>query len=237
MTKGKSKLTLVVALESKNGIVISGDTRGTIGDPRGLTAISDVHKKVFQLTKYCGIGVSGSSELGTALLDGIQKKLSDMNCEFIDKTIGETRSHVRTLYNDWFSQFPIDKRPAVLLTIAGYAEVESRRIPKIYLLNSQLDYAPMLFDKGICMIGIPQYATYLANRYYDRTMDKDNVAALAEFLISETASQDPKVGGPINIAIINPATGYSELSEKELAAIKKRNDKQRQDMKKFFAGV
>lgn len=229
-------MTLVIALESKNGIILAGDTRGTIGDPRGLTAISDVHKKLFQLTKYCGIGVSGSSELGTALLDGLQKKLADKNCEFIDKAMVETRSHVRTLYNEWFSQFPMDKRPAVLLTIAGYVEVESRRLPKIYLLNSQLDYAPMLFDKGVSMIGIPQYATYLANRYYDRNMDKENIAALAEFLIAETASQDPKVGGPINIAIIEPATGYRELSEKELEAIRKRNDKQRNSMKKFFAG-
>lgn len=229
-------MTLIVALEAKDGMILAGDSRGTIGDPRGLTAISDVHKKIFQLTKYCGIGVSGSSELGTALLDGIQKKLSDLKAEFVDEALSQTRLHVKALYNEWFSQFPIDKRPVTLLTIAGYGEIENRRIPKIYLLNSQMDYAPMLFDKGICMIGIPQYATYLANRYYDRSMSKENVAALAEFLISETASQDPKVGGPINIAVIDPAHGYRELDEKELVEIRQRNDRHRESMKRFFAG-
>jgi 20S proteasome alpha/beta subunit len=152
-------MTLVIALVAKDGIIMAGDTRGTIGDPRGLTAISDVHKKIFELSRYCGIGISGSSELGTALFDGIQKKLSDSKAIFVREAMSQTRLHVRALYNDWFSQFPIDKRPTLLLTIAGYDEIESRRVPKVYLLNSQLDYAPMLFDKGICMIGIPQYAT------------------------------------------------------------------------------
>jgi len=229
-------MTLVIALEAKDGIIMAGDTRGTIGDPRGLTAISDVHKKIFELTRFCGIGISGSSELGTALLDGIQKKLSDSKVVFVGEAMSQTRLHVRAIYNDWFSQFPIDKRPVLLLTIAGCDKIEERRVPKIYLLNSQLDYAPMLFDKGICMIGIPQYATYLANRYYDRSMSKENVAALAEFLIAETASQDPKVGGPISIAIISPANGYRELDEKELAQIRQRNDAQRESMKRFFAG-
>jgi 20S proteasome alpha/beta subunit len=67
-------------------------------------------------------------------------------------------------------------------------------------------------------------------------MDTGSMAALAEFLIAETASQDPKVGGPISIAIINPANGYRELDEKELAQIRQRNDAQRESMKRFFAG-
>jgi hypothetical protein len=48
------------------------------------------------------------------------------------------------------------------------------------------------------MIGVPQYAIYLPN------ISSDKAAALAEYLISETASQDPKVGGPIKIAKVLP---------------------------------
>ena len=47
------------------------------------------------------------------------------------------------------------------------------------------------------MVGVPQYAIYLSHRYYDPNISSDKAAALAEYLISETASQDPKVGGPI----------------------------------------
>jgi hypothetical protein len=54
------------------------------------------------------------------------------------------------------------------------------------------------------MIGVPQYAIYLSHRYYDPNISSDKAAALAEYLISETASQDPKVGGPIKIAKVLP---------------------------------
>jgi 20S proteasome alpha/beta subunit len=71
------------------------------------------------------------------------------------------------------------------------------------------------------MIGVPQYAVYLSHRYYDPGISTDNATALAEYLISETASQDPKVGGPIRIAKVS-ATGYQSLTDAQVEALHKR---------------
>ena len=154
---------------------------------------------------------------------------------FIEDVLSKTREHMRKLYHEWFRDFPIDKRPLMMFMIAGYPSDRSKETKgKIYLLNSHLDYAPMLFAKGICMMGIPQYATYLANRYYDPNMRRESAAALGEFLISETATQDPKVGGPINIAAICPKEGYRELSRDEIARIHERNEQQGSKLKESF---
>ena len=58
-------------------------------------------------------------------------------------------------------------------------------------------------------------------------------AALAEYLISETASQDPKVGGPIRIAKVTPV-GYRELTIDEVANLKRKNQKLNTKLKRFF---
>lgn len=227
-------MSLVVTFKAKDGIVIAGDSRGTIGDPRGLTAIADVHRKIFKLSPFVGVSAVGAAELASALLDKMEAKLSSEGKVYIDDVIGSFRQHVRGLFNEWFQQFPIDKRQGVLFALGGYRANDDQKEPMIYMLASQADFAPHLYARGACMIGVPQYATYLFNRYYDPEMTKEEAAALSVYVISETASQDPKVGGPINVAIIEPETGYRELDEKEVDAILARNERQNERLKKFF---
>ena len=62
-------MTLIAALEGQDGLVLAPDSRGTIGDPRALTAINDTHKKIFQLSEFCGIATSGSAELNNRFID------------------------------------------------------------------------------------------------------------------------------------------------------------------------
>jgi len=45
---------LVLCFRGKDGLVRAVDSGGTIGDPRGLTAIMDFLVKIFKLTKYVG---------------------------------------------------------------------------------------------------------------------------------------------------------------------------------------
>ena len=229
-------MSLVVALEARDGLVLAGDTRGTVGDPRGLTAISDVHRKIFPLCSYCAVGMVGASELGSALLDQMRQRIEGEGHKYISDVLPYVRQQFRDSFNDWFQQFPVDKRPVVVFTVLGYREEDGKFVPKIYMLNNQLDFAPQLVTHGTCLIGVPQYATYLTNRYYDRMMSKENAESLAVYLISETASQDPKVGGPIHMAEITPKGGYTELTDQQIKRLKSRNNKQSQQLKKFFFG-
>ena len=104
------------------------------------------------------------------------------------------------------------------------------------MVNSQLDFAPHLCTSGHFLAGIPQYATYLIHRLYNPKMNIVHLSALAAHLIAETATQDPKVGGPIRIAQITQEKGYEELSESSVTSIVKQNEEQNQKMKEFFFG-
>ena len=103
----------------------------------------------------------------------------------------------------------------------------------VYLLASNTHFAPQLAGAYPMMIGVPQYAVYLSHRYYDPGISGDSAAALAEYLIGETASQDPKVGGPTRIAKVTTG-GHQALTDDEIAALKKRNQKLNDKLKRFF---
>jgi 20S proteasome alpha/beta subunit len=228
-----TRMTLVLALQASDGVVLAGDNRGTFGDPRGFMAISDMRKKVFPLTQYCGTGVSGPPDLASTLLKYLRQQLTSQNASFIDEVVPISREVFRAQYNEWFQQFPMEKRPVMAVIVAGY---EREGVPRIYMLSSEFDYAPMLSDSGFHILGLPLFPTYLVNRFYDLNASRENVAVLAEYLISETASQDPKVGGPITIAVITPYHGYRELETDEIAMIHQRNEEQSHRLREYFSG-
>jgi hypothetical protein len=60
--------------------------------------------------------------------------------------------------------------------------------------------------------------------------------ALAIYLISETATQDPKVGGPIRAAEIPVDGKYSEISTQTIKAMSGRNEEQNKRLREFFFG-
>lgn len=228
-------MTLIVALRGVDGLVLASDSRGTIGDPRGLTAINDTYKKIFELSKHCGLGVAGSSELGAKFVDDLVPRLQVEKCTTVDSIMNETRKMARQSYKDWVGALPPDQRPPLLLILAGYERASATEpIPKTYLLASNLDFAPQLFPQGNCLAGVVQYAVYLLHRFYDQKMKILSLSRLAAYLIVETASQDPKVGGPISLAQITPKNGYEELDSAAIDQILVMNQKQNEALRQFF---
>jgi len=226
-------MSLIIGMKANDGIVIAGDSRGTIGDPRGLTAINDNHTKIFQFGKY-GIGLAGASEIGAVLFDELRKTNISKEPNIDTLVKGMAQISVQ-LFTNWFRDIPPTARPGILFTIAGFRKEESKSPEAmIYLLNSQMNFAPQLFKNMPCMSGIPQYAVYLVHRYYDSSISLERAKALAVYLITETASQDPKVGGPIKIAEITAENGYEEITRDELDKIKLKNKKLNEKLRQFF---
>lgn len=56
-------------------MVLASDSRGTFGDPRGITAQNDNMKKVYGVSKYVGVLFAGSGELGANIINEIQKEI------------------------------------------------------------------------------------------------------------------------------------------------------------------
>jgi hypothetical protein len=224
-------MTLALAIKATDAIIIAADSRGTIGDPRGLTAINDTQQKLFQFGS-CALAISGSAELTLALLDELGRRgLS--NPQGIDQAVG-VFSQAADIYEEWLKTVTLEHRPGIAMILAGYRAVDGQGpLPMVYVLISNARFAPQLSGAYPMMIGVPQYAIYLSHRYYDPAISSDNAAALAEYLISETASQDPKVGGPIRIAKVRP-TGYETLNDEQVLSLSKRNQRLNDRLKRFF---
>lgn len=240
-------MTLALALRGASAMVLAADSRGTIGDPRGLTAIDDSHVKVFKLTRFAGIGIAGASELASRLIDGLRPKLTQPDAD-VDAVLALSMAHFKAEFSAWFggprpwfggAQIN-DHRPVINFILTGYANAAPAgappaiTTPRTYLLSSQVDFAPQLSPAGNMLIGVPQYAIYLLNRFYQPDLGPNAVRALAAFLIAETASQDPKVGGPIRMAEITPGGGYVDVPAGAIQGLVQENAQQSQNLREFF---
>ncbi len=232
-------MTLLVGLRGADGIIVSADSRGTFGDPRGVTAQNDAQKKLYVASKYACILAAGSGELGATVLAEALQIIQEN--DGVSTVLEKTRTLVRQKYADWFPGFSIQQnqeghpvRPDLALLIAGY-DVSAGNPPqqKIFQLVSQLDFAPMLHNYGFALVGVAQYALYLLNRLYKDNSNVEQLKALAAYVTTETASQDGKVGGPVQMAAILPG-GTKELKSEEIAAIVANNTKKNKGLQDSF---
>jgi len=224
-------MSLVVNLRGTDGFVVAADSRGTIGDPRGLTAMNDDQQKIFQGSKWCAIGASGSSELAAQVIETLRPKLKEKGAEFVEDITDIAQRHAKQCFQEWFEKFALNERPVVIMSLAGFS---ASKEPKLYLVASTLDFAPQLCPTGRMLHGIPQYATYLMHRFYDPSAKVASLAKLAAYMITETATQDPKVGGPVRMAIIHEQHGYRDLSGDEVSRIVEDNKRKIEKMRAGF---
>lgn len=236
-------MSLAIGIETKKGIIVASDSRGTFGDPRGVTGANDTIQKVYGLSKYTAMAVAGANEIGASLLDLLIPQIKEQKLEGIDAILQHSRQLFRNKYNEWFQdlpsipspQAPHLQRPGLVAIVAGY-RVNGKKPakPMLYNIISQLAFAPSLSNYGFAIIGVPQYAIYLLNRLYSNNMSLRAAAELAAYCISETATQDGKVGGAIQIAEITPKKGFRAYTEDKVSSIIEENNKQSKSLKKLF---
>jgi 20S proteasome alpha/beta subunit len=224
-------MTLVTCFRGRDGVVLAADSRGTIGDPRALTAINDTQQKLFQLSKFTGIVSFGQAELAAQMIVEIRAKLGPEHFHF-SEVFELTREVVMNKYEEWFKPIPREHRQVLGFILGG---LERDGTSKIYYLTSPLNFAPQLSTTGTALGGIPQYATYLVHRLYNPEMTTDDLVSLAAYVISETATQDPKVGGPIKIAVISPTKGYIELEPSTIQGVIEQNEETTKKLRDFFS--
>src|ERR1019366_6998521 len=212
-------MTLLVGLRGADGLVVAADSRGTFGDPRGITAQNDQQKKLYITSKYSAVLTAGAGELGAGLMETVLREIQ--GTEGVTAIMDKTRMVMRTKFSELFTGFAMQPlpgltvpvRPDVSLLIAGY-DVDAHGKPteqRIFQLLSQLDFAPMLHNYGFGLVGVAQYGLYLLNRLYENGSNVEHLESLAAYVIPETASQDGKVGGRIRLATITPTDGAVEL--------------------------
>jgi 20S proteasome alpha/beta subunit len=237
-------MTLLVVLSGRDGMVLACDSRGTFGDPRGATAQNDTMRKLFPASKFAGIMLSGIAPLGSQLMEEVSQKIKMEKIEGATKVMEAAREPFRRRYDEWFPNFlpqsvqgvaaPI--RPALHALVAGY-DVDNNGVPsgqRIYSAVSELNFAPMLHDYGFCVEGVGQYALYLLNRLYEPKSKVSELSALAAYVIAETASQDGKVGGPVQMMTITASDGQTLLSRKKIVKLIEQNEQRASLLKYTF---
>lgn len=234
-------MTLTVCLRGKDGFVLASDSRGTFGDPRGITAQNDTIKKVHLIHKF-GILAAGGTQ-GNLIIREVAKVIESENIDSATDMMEKVREIGKRKFNEWFPAFPLMPvpgqnsqfvRPALQLTIVGFDVENNKSIPRIYSMVSNFDFAPNLHDFGFALGGVAQYALYLLNRLYSVDMVIENLKRLAAYVVTETASQDGKVGGPVQIGVITPNGQTQMLNKEEINSIIKENENKSAELKELF---
>jgi 20S proteasome alpha/beta subunit len=238
------KMTLAVAIEAVNGIVLASDSRATFGDLRGLTTVNDTVVKIFKPAPKVAVALSGHGEIGNSLMQRITAVASEpANANADVDQIAET---IRTVGNHYFTQWfgnptwllgangPVPTpRPDICYLLAGYTQAGQ---PKIIALPSSppLNFAPSVVTTGFGTIGIVPLAIFLLNRLYRRGIDVEIAKDLAAYCIIETASQDGKVGGQMHMAIVRRNAETEIISDADITRLGIRVDAHREALRNSF---
>lgn len=228
-------MSLGISLIGKGGLVLVSDSRATIGDPRGLTVSNDTVKKIFGISQKAGLIMAGAGEIGAVLIDEMSKRLNKE--DDVDSVLIKIHDVSVPLFTKWFGQPVIAPQgiirpwPSLVINLAGLSRDGSS---KLYILTSEIGFAPSKSTMGFATIGVVPLAIYLLNRLYDTSMNLQNCKKLATYAILETMSQDGKVGGPIQMATITPDKGFCFVEEGEIARIVEEAKTYREHLKKVF---
>lgn len=208
-------MTLVVGMIAKDGIILASDSRMT----SSITS-NDRVKKIFSLNGTNALGVAGDGTLGIHFLEVISGKLKYGHG--IVSLVEQLRDLGKKKFEEYFSHLAPKDRPSLTFMIGGYTE---KNEPRLYELNSTDNFVPRPSSTGFNCIGVPYFADYLLNRFYQSEISMKQAQILAAFCIKETESQSHGVGGDIKIASISNTKSYSEIPPHEIASIIEQCDK------------
>lgn len=235
-------MTLAISIIAKDGIAIAADSRVTSGDPRGPTTVNDTVKKVFELGDYCGLSIAGDGGLGASVIDTINYELhknSDYRLLSVDDMLALCREIAIRRYNEWFRELSYDERPTLHIIVSGYRkDIQKQNFinsPEIFTLHSERNFAPHRWTfLGFMAIGITPMATYLLNMIYAKDISLKHALELATFAITETSTQDGKVGKDIQLASFSLDSPFKLYSPDETIEYIYQASRLRNNLRKTF---
>jgi 20S proteasome alpha/beta subunit len=233
-------MTLAIGIIANDSLVLASDSRATIGDVRGLTTVNDTVQKIFKITDFCGLAIAGDGGLATSLFDAFLwelKKEKDFNNFSVDEIVNLLRTVWINKYDQWFPYLKPEDRPGLAILVCGYRKNIEGKLdtPLIYSLSSFTHFAPSTDIMGFQTIGVIPLAVYLLNRLYTRNdIELKSAMELAAFCITETASQDGKVGGELQLASFSKNNPFRVLEQNKIDIIKKRCEEFRKNLRNPF---
>jgi 20S proteasome alpha/beta subunit len=209
-------MTLVTAAHGKDFVVACADSRGTFGDPQHAFSSYDVMQKLAAVSPHVIMQMYGAGEIGDNLLEEFKPMVQ--NDDGISNIMTKISSFCLAKWQQFFSNVPFELRPVVAFQIAGLdmnPDTKKFDIPRIYTIDSRLNFVPSFHRYGWAAGGIPIFAIYLLGRRYRSNMTLEELCALVTYVTSETATQDLRVGGAIHMKKVL-SDGVKDVPESEI---------------------
>ena len=207
--------TLVIAVQGREFIVLGADSKGMLGDLGGPIVIGSTRaRKITLLSNHVGVATYGVGEFGENLLLQYQNaRRKDL--DGVTTIVEELRTFCRDKWSEWFRDIDVQARPPLGLMIAGLDKDQNEEysVPRIYSIESMLNFAPALHPYGYACRGIPALATFIMDKKYREDMSVDELCDLVESTITRIAQTDPRIGIPVRVALITPKEGARMVRE------------------------
>jgi len=203
-------VTLVLALAGTDGVVLAGDSRTAI-EEEDRRLVTDTSRKIFQVSDHVSVALCGRGDLGVYLVEKLVREARERELDGISSLFEFAPQFLVAAYDEVTCRIQSGSKPPVGFIFAGldrdvWCIYSQPRICSIYEWEG---FQPLISTTGWDASGIVWIAEYLISRFHHRSMTVGQLGTLASLAISETASQDSRVGGEPLIAMIT-ASGYQE---------------------------
>lgn len=181
-------MTLIVALKSKNGIVLAGDKRNY--DPK-TTGYDDKATKVFRINDRVAIGGSGDRFNCKEIIDAIlaEPKIKTMDIEEVKDLMSQKAKDKQA---EWLNAHKdnmvmvaagLIPSPQFGFILVGFSK--DNRSKMYSIINNSL--TPLLIDDNHCQVGWVDISKYLFLKNYKEDMTLEGMSDLAKLAIEGTS--------------------------------------------------
>ncbi len=100
-------------------------------------------------------------------------------------------------------------------------------------MNSEYCFAPFPYSDSFALSGVTSYARCFLNLLYSQDTETEVLEHLAAYVLTKTATQTAKVGGPVQMVTITPDSA-GKMSDKRLDSIIRENEERGKRFKDVF---
>jgi 20S proteasome alpha/beta subunit len=227
-------MTLIVALEGTDGIVLASDSREATLD--GFYN-DNSEQKLHKISDNIGLLTSGEASLPITLIELFKKKVNDEPVlkDNITQAAEQFRLILLGSYMQWFNiviaNNPI--KPDILFILTGYDVLPDRKEKKTFVLHSAMNFAPQPQIIGYATGGQDRPARVIISRLYSKDKNVEDLTKLAVYAITEAARTNYWVGGKVRVLLLKE-NETKLLTDAEVKIIIARNKRKGKNIETTF---
>lgn len=197
-------MSLVMALEAKDCVVLAGDTKG-LRQLDGMNYERGTESKLRSLEAGCAVGMTGDLGLMRQFLDDCKNRGITFGKEKpFSGTVYEFENSLRELFAKRFedTEKPVWESFPSSLILAGHGVYGSEQGGFIYTMQLQQNFAALRQHQWDAIGQELHGGIYYLSQFHKPGLPDKHAAFLAYFCISEVAERNGTVGKPIDIVIL-----------------------------------